>query len=108
MSKKEWLEQQKQIAKAMGNKYDCDIYGRFPWDRSERNGRFLTLSKASLGDFVHAVLTHGGDITNFFVMNPKVPRSAVYARVFLTIEAKEAIERETTFRFTPPPVVKLN
>jgi hypothetical protein len=91
-------------ARALGNKYDCDVWGRFPWDRSERRGRGVSLSKASLGEFAYVVLSHGGDITNYFVMWPKVKRSAVFIRVKLTITAKEAIEAETAFRFDPPPV----
>ena len=95
-------------ARALGNQYDCDVYGRFPWDRSERRGKPLGLSKAGLGAFVHAVLSHGGDITNFFCLYPGYHNSAVFARVKLTIEAKNAIESETPYRFDPPPVVNLN
>lgn len=92
----------------MGNKYDPDIYGRFPWDRSEARGKPLGLSKAGLGEFVYAVLSHGGDVTNFFVMWPKYHNSAVFARVRLSVEAKKAIEATTPYRFDPPPVAHVN
>ena len=92
----------------MGNEYDPDIYGRFPWDRSERRGKPLGLSKAGLGEFVYAVLSHGGDITNFFVMWPKYHNSAVFVRVKLTVAAKAAIEEKTPYRFDAPPVVNCN
>lgn len=95
-------------ARQLGNRYDCDTYGRFPWDRSERQGKALGLSKTGLGEFVYAVLSHGGDITNFFVMWPKYHNSAVFARVKLSAEAKKAIEATTPYRFDAPPVVNLN
>ena len=95
-------------ARALGNQYDCDIYGRFPWDRSERRGKALGLNKAGLGEFVHAVLSHRGDVTNFFCLAPQYHNSAVFARVRLSIEAKQAIESETKWRFDPPPVAHLN
>jgi hypothetical protein len=97
----------KEKARALGNIYDCDIYGRFPWDRSEHDGKKLTLSKSSLGEFCAAVLSHGGDISNFFCMWPDIPRSAVFARVKLSLDAKKAIEASTPWRFDPPPVVKV-
>lgn len=92
----------------MGNRYDCDIYGRFPWDRSETQGKPLGLSKAGLGEFVYAVLSHGGDITNFFVMWPQYHNSAVFARVWLSVSAKKAIEAKTPYRFAAPPVAHVN
>ena len=95
-------------ARALGNQYDCDIYGRFPWDRSEHRGKPLGLSKAGLGEFVYAVLSHGGDVTNFFCMYPNYHNSSVFVRVKLTVDAKNAIEGITPYRFDPPPVVHLN
>ena len=95
-------------ARALGNKYDCDVYGRFPWDSSERRGKMLGLSKAGLGAFTFAVLSHGGDITNFFCMHPQYHNSSVFARVKLTVSAKNAIEAVTPYRFDAPPVAHLN
>lgn len=95
-------------AKALGNKYSVDMYGRFPWDRSERRGKMTSLSKASLGEFCFAVLGCGGEISSFFVFNHSYPRSAVFMRVRLSITQKEKIEAETPYRFDPPPVAHLN
>lgn len=106
--KKAWLAEQTVKAREMDNEFDCDVYGRFPWIRSERNGKNLTLSKTGLGDFVYAVLSHGGDVTGFFAMYPKIRHSAVFASVRLTIAAKEAIEAETPYRFDVPPVLSVS
>ena len=95
-------------ARALGNQYDCDVYGRFPWDRSETRGRPLGLTKSGLGEFVFLVLSHGGDVTNFFCLYPQYHNSAVFARVKLSVAAKEAIETKSAFRFDAPPVVHLN
>lgn len=95
-------------ARELGNQYNCDVYGRFPWDRSERRGKATKLSKASLGEFVHAVLSAGGDITNFFTLNKDFKGSSVFIRVFLSLAQKEKIEAETPYRFDPPPYVKLH
>lgn len=91
-----------------GNEYAPDLYGRFPWDRSERRGKVVGLSKAGLGEFVYAVLSSGGEIASFFVMWPGVRNSAVFARVRLTMKQKEKLESETPYRFDPPPVLSLN
>jgi hypothetical protein len=98
------------IAKAreLGNQYNCDVYGRFPWDRSERRGKITSLSKASLGEFCYAVLSVGGDITNFFVFNKEYHRSSIFIRVHLSIAQKEKLEAETGYRFDPPPYAKTN
>ena len=95
-------------ARAMGNKYDCDVYGRFPWDRSERRGKPVSMSKGSLGAFVHAILSNGGDITNFFTLDYTYPRASVFTRVFLSLDAKAKIEADTEYRFDPPPVAHVN
>jgi hypothetical protein len=95
-------------AEALGNKYDIDLYGRFPWDRSEHRGKPTNLSKASLGEFCSAVLGCGGEISSFFVFNARYLRSAVFVRVRLSIAQKEKIEAETKYRFDPPPTVHVN
>ena len=94
-------------ARELGNRYDPDVYGRFPWDRSERRGKPLGLSKSGLGEFTYAVLSHGGDVTNYFVMYPQYHNSAVFVRVKLTIKAKAEIEEKTPYRFDPPPVASV-
>lgn len=95
-------------ARALGNKYDCDVYGRFPWERSEREGKQTSLTKNSLGEFTFAVLSVGGDINSFFVFDHKYPRSAVFISVQLSIAQKEKIESETSYRFDPPPMIALS
>lgn len=97
-----------EIAKTLGNGYDVDLYGRFPWDRSERRGKPTTLSKASIGEFCYAVLRSGGAIYEIWPFQPNYNRSAVYYRVRLSIAQKDKIEAETPFRFDPPPTVHLN
>lgn len=96
------------IARKLGNKYDVDLYGRFPWDRSERRGKPTSLSKSSLGEFCFAVLGCGGEINSFFAMMPSYPRSSVFIRVHLSIAQKDKIEAATPYRFDPPPTAKLN
>lgn len=95
------------VAKALGNNYPIDIYGRFPWDRSELRGRATFLSKASIGAFCYAVLSAGGEISSIWPFNANYGRSAIFYRVRLSIAQKYKIEAETTFRFDPPPTVSL-
>jgi hypothetical protein len=94
-------------ARALGNQYDPDIYGRFPWDRSERRGKPTTLTKTVLGEFCYAVLSVGGELSSFWAFSPKYVRSSVFIRVQLTIAQKERLEAETPFRFDPPPVARV-
>jgi hypothetical protein len=91
-----------------GNVYHPDVYGRFPWDRSERRGKIVGMSKASLGNFVYAVLSCGGDITNFFCLQPSYRNASVYVRVHLSMKQKSFIEETTEYRFDPPPVISVS
>ncbi|MEZ0212398.1 MAG: hypothetical protein ACAH27_05540 [Xanthobacteraceae bacterium] len=77
------------------------------WYVTRDHGGGLNLSKAALGEFVHEVLRRGGQIGEFFAMNPQWPRSFVQASVLLPPDVKEAMERETRFRFSDPPKVNL-
>jgi hypothetical protein len=95
-------------ARLLGNRYNPDVYGRFPWDRSERRGKALGLSKTGLGEFVYAVPKNGGDITNFFCLAPQYHNSSVFPRVWLSMGAKKTIEAETAYRFDPPPVADVS
>ena len=93
-----------------GNQYPCDLYGRFPWDielRGNQVGRYLYLSKNSLGEFVFEVIMHGGDITNFFVLS-RTPRSSVFPRVKMSMEARLQFQEKTGFILNPPPVAHLS
>ncbi len=99
-------------ARDLGNRYDPDIMGRFPWDCDSygdpKEQKRLNLSKASLGIFVEAVLRLGGSITDIYAMNPNYIRSAVLARVHMTVKQKQAFEAETGFLLRKPPTVKLS
>ncbi len=98
-------------ARALGNQYDPDVYGRFPWvtrDYGNPESRALTLTRTRLGIFVECVLRNGGNITNFFVMRPDYPRSYVQAALRLTVQGREAVIKETGIGIEPPPVVHLN
>jgi hypothetical protein len=98
-------------ARALGNRYDPDVQGRFPWDAdsygSPEPQKRLNLSKASLGTFFEGILRHGGGVTSVYAFG-KYVRSAVVARVFLTVKAKEAFEAETGFKLRPPITVSVN
>lgn len=94
-------------AKKLGNHYPPDMYGRFPWDRSERRGRTTQLSKASLGDFIFPVLKCGGEVCSIWPFQPQYNRSAVFYRVRLSLAQKKKLEDETEYRFDPPPVARL-
>lgn len=98
-------------ARALGNRYDPDVHGRFPWvtrDYGNPEGKALTLTRTRLGIFVESTLRHGGDITNFFVMYPDYPRSYVQAALRLTIQGRDAVMKESGIGIEPPPVVRLN
>lgn len=66
------------------------------------------LSKASLGEFFHVVLSEGAQIGEVWVLNPRFNRSAVYVSIFATDAQKNSIEGKTRYRFRPPPVLNLN
>lgn len=93
-----------------GMEYPCDLYGRFPWDTEARGGqkpKYISLSKNSLGTFVYEVLIRGGDVSNFFVMNLS-PRSSVFPRVKLTMEARDDMVLKTGYQLNAPPVAHLS
>lgn len=94
-------------ARKLGNQYDPDVYGRFPWDRSERRGKTTRLSKASLGEFTYAVLKGGGKISCIWPFQIQYKNCAVFYRVWLTIAQKKKLEEETEYRFDPPPTATL-
>lgn len=65
------------------------------------------LSKASLGEFFHAVLKTGAQIGEIWAFAPQHPRSPVIVAVFMTEPQRLAIEAATKVRFRPPPTVKV-
>lgn len=108
MNRKEWLAAQKLLGETECPGYECDIYGRFPWVLSERQGKQVNLSKASLGDFVFTILRNRGDIYTLWAFAPDAPRSAVFPSFKLTIEAKNKIQNETKFVIVPPARIVLS
>lgn len=78
------------------------------WFHTMDHGGGLNLSKASLGEFVYEMLWRGCQIGTFFCLNNSYPRSWVGASVFMTEQMKDAIEKETRFKFQDPPRVHLN
>lgn len=99
-------------ARALGNRYDPDVQGRFPWDCDSYGNpepqKRLNLSKASLGTFAEAVLRLGGGLDSFWCMSPQYLRAAVLARVHMTVKQKAEFEAETGFKLRPPPVPCVN
>ncbi len=75
---------------------------------SEREGKRLTLSKASLGLFVHGVLSNRGEVIQLWPFAPQYTRSCVLAVVAFTPEDKTKFENETGFVLVDPPIIKLN
>lgn len=97
-------------AQALGNRYDPDIEGRFPWvtrDYGNPKGKGLSISKARLGQFFESLLRHGGDVTQIYAMGFR-PRNYVQAMVKLTIQARDDVERETGITLETPPVARVN
>jgi hypothetical protein len=78
------------------------------WFHTRDHGGGLNLSKASLGEFVYEMLRRGCQIGSFFCLYNTYPRSWVGASVFMTEQMKDAIEKETRFRFQDPPRVDVN
>lgn len=97
-------------ARALGNQYDPDVYGRFPWvtrDYGNPEGKALNVSKARLGLFFESLLRHGGDITQIYAMGIK-PGNYVQAMVKLTVQGRAAVEDETGITLERPPVMRVN
>ena len=97
-------------ARALGNRYDPDVYGRFPWvtrDYGNPKGHALTISKTRLGLFFERLLIHGGSVSQIHAMAHS-PRAYVQACVKLTVQARDAVEQETGITLEPPPVARLN
>ncbi len=66
------------------------------------------LSKKSMGDFFHTVLSEGASIGDIWVFNTSYKRSVVYVSVFMTEEMKSNIEQKIKVKFREPPKVHLN
>lgn len=75
---------------------------------SEREGRRLTLSKASLGEFVYEVLKAGGEIAQLWAFNATFDRSQVLPVVAMTPAMRDAFEAKTGWKLVDPPTIHVN
>lgn len=94
------------------NFYNCDHYGRFPWDTEPRGNqhdtcRNVSISKASLGEFMYEVLIRCGDATNFFALGYGA-RNSVWVRVWMTLDARDDFVENTKYILNPPPMATLS
>lgn len=67
------------------------------------DGKAVSLSKSCLGDFVMAVMVHGGRITSSYCMNAKYPRSYCQFSIELPKGKKDEFERASGFALEKPP-----
>src|SRR5262245_16260386 len=96
-----------EAARAMGNRYDPDHCGRFPWDTS------VTLAQASLGRLLFWTHVCGGCVSSTFTLStPPSPKAArghsVEVRLWLWPERVAMVEREAKVRIRPAPVAHVN
>jgi hypothetical protein len=97
----------------IGNKYNPNVYGQFPWDAGEypRDGRphrSLNLSKASLGTFFEAALRHRMGISRVYAFDARYKQCAVLVRCHATLEQRDNFMEETGFWLAPPPMAHVN
>ena len=91
-------------ARSMGNEYNPDSQGRFPWDTS------VTLSQAALGRLAFFAHMHGGSLSSTFALgNPPSVSAArgytVFARVWLRPEKVSLVEGDARVTIKAPPMV---
>lgn len=67
-----------------------------------------SLTKASLGEFFHAVLSAGAQIGEVWPFNHRHARSLVLVSLFATDAQKAEIEGKTRYRLRRPPVAHVN
>lgn len=94
-------------ARSMGNEYDPDYAGRFPWDTS------VTMAQASLGRLVFFVHMHGGSLSSTFALGTPPSLAAarghtVFARIWLRPEKVSMVEGDARVKIKAPPVAGLN
>lgn len=82
--------------------------GGLYWHISERAGKRLNMSKASLGLFCFEVMRGGGEIIQLWPFAPQYDRSAVYPIVAMTQAQRDKFEADTGFVLVTPPKVHLN
>jgi hypothetical protein len=69
-------------------------------------GEALSLSKASLGNFFHALLRMGGSIQSTHCLNHKYDRSYVQAMVVIPAGKRAELEAETGIGLERPSYLK--
>jgi len=65
------------------------------------------LTKASMGEFFHVVLSTGAQIGEVWPFNYRYARSMVLVSLFATEAQKAEIESKTRYRLRKPPKVHL-
>ncbi|WP_207183951.1 hypothetical protein [Methylobacterium indicum] len=75
---------------------------------AEHEGRRLTLSKASLGEFVFEILSRGGEIMQLWPFAPKWKRSPVYPVVAMTPKMRDEFVEATGFLLVDPPRLSID
>lgn len=78
-----------------------------PYHIHERDGKRISLSKASLGEFCYHALKCGADIYQLWAFNHKYDRSAVYPAIKATGEQVEYLH-SVGYVFVDPPKINLN
>lgn len=96
-----------EVALGMGNRYDPDYVGRFPWDTE------CMMAQASLGRLVFWVHIHGGCLSSTFALgSPPSPDAArgytIFARIWLRPEKVALVERDAKVKIKAPPVAHVN
>lgn len=90
-------------ARSMGNEYNPDHSGCFPWDAS------VTLSQAGLGRLAFFVHMHGGHLSSTYCLGtpPSVAAArgyTVFARIWLRPEKVSLVEGDAKVTIKAPPV----
>ena len=94
--------QEVKFARNMGNRYDPDSAGRFPWDAE------VMLAQASLGRLAFFVHMHGGNLGSTFALGTPPSQAAargytVCVRLFLRPEKVAAVEGDAKVKIKPAP-----
>ena len=72
-----------------------------------REGKAVNFSKARIGEFVYAVIAHGGRVTSTYCMNTKYPRAYCQFSIELPNGERDKFVEETGFALETPPQLVL-
>lgn len=92
------------LAREMGNRYEADYCGRFPWDT------IVTLSHAALGRLAFYVHMHGGMLGSSFCLGGRPPSLSaargygVEVRVWLRPQDVALVEGDAKVKIRPAPM----